>query len=254
MASNRKHHDQKHRAPRRSVLHNHTKEWIFDNLQEGYHGSHLVALCVYNREGYRQSGRTLFGGIYFAAPAESDPDGARGGRKGVGATLALSLAEFNRLVADHGPTLYRTAYRMVGDAHEAEDLVQDAFRSAWKSRRLFRPGGGERAWLVSILRRRVVDHWRRPRPPMVLTSDRTLEVGFSDDDPLRDEFTDEMQQALQRLPKDLRETLLLVVVAELTHQEAADLQQIPLGTVLSRVSRARKRLREYLLAASSNNG
>jgi RNA polymerase sigma-70 factor (ECF subfamily) len=58
-----------------------------------------------------------------------------------------------------------------------------------------------------------------------------------------------MQNALSQLPRDLRETLLLVVVAELTHQETADLLSIPLGTVLSRVSRARLRLREILLAA-----
>ena len=165
--------------------------------------------------------------------------------------MALSLAEFNRLVADYGPTMYRMAYRMVGDRHEAEDLVQEAFRSAWKSRRLFRPGGGERAWLASILRRRVADHWRKSKPPVVLAGDNRVEVARPGNDPLRDEFTDEMQHALGRLPANLRETLLLVVVAELTHQEAADLLEIPLGTVLSRVSRARKRLREYLMAAGT---
>ena len=165
--------------------------------------------------------------------------------------MALSLAEFNRMVADHGPILYRMAFRMVGDRHEAEDLTQETFRSAWKSRRLFRPGGGERAWLASILRRRVADHWRRPQPPTVLAGERNIEVEQASEDPLRDDFTDEMQQALERLPEDLRETLLLVVVAELTHQEAADLLEIPLGTVLSRVARARKRLREYLMAAGT---
>jgi len=165
--------------------------------------------------------------------------------------LALSLAEFNRLVADYGPTMYRTAYRLVGDRHEAEDLVQETFRSAWKSRRLFRSGGGERAWLAAILRRRAADHWRRPKPPTVLAGEQNIDLGFPADDPLRDEFTDEMQHALGQLPKDLRETLLLVVVTELTHQEAADLLEVPLGTVLSRVSRARKRLREYLLAAGT---
>ena len=170
--------------------------------------------------------------------------------------MALSLAEFNRMVSEHGPTLYRVAYRMVGDQHEAEDLVQEAFRSAWRSRRLFRPGGGERAWLASILRRRVADHWRRPRPPTVLGGDGNVEVGQPGEDPLRNDLTDDMQHALERLPRGLRETLLLVVVAELTHQEAADLLGIPLGTVLSRVSRARRRLREYfqLLAASSREG
>jgi RNA polymerase sigma-70 factor (ECF subfamily) len=62
-----------------------------------------------------------------------------------------------------------------------------------------------------------------------------------------------MQLALRQLPDELRETLLLVVVGELTHQEAADLLEIPLGTVLSRVNRARKRLRECLLAAIGSN-
>ena len=167
--------------------------------------------------------------------------------------MALSLAEFNRMVEDHGPALYRMAYRMMGDRHEAEDLVQEAFRSAWKSRASFHPEGGSRAWIASILRRRAADHWRKPRPPVVLPGEQNLDVAAAGEDPLRDEFTDEMQQALEQLPQDLRETLLLVVVAELTHQEAADLLQIPLGTVLSRVSRARKRLRECLLATIAPN-
>jgi RNA polymerase sigma-70 factor (ECF subfamily) len=59
-----------------------------------------------------------------------------------------------------------------------------------------------------------------------------------------------MQQALGQLPPELRETLLLVVVAELTHQEAANELGVPLGTVLSRVSRARQRLREMLVVSS----
>jgi RNA polymerase sigma-70 factor, ECF subfamily len=171
----------------------------------------------------------------------------RGVRRGVHA-LALSLAEFNRMVDDHGPTMFRVAYRLIGDRHEAEDLVQETFRSAWKSRELFRPGEGERAWLVAILRRRAADHWRRPRPPTSVGGESPLEISSSDPDAFRDELSDEMQRALNQLPDELRETLLLVVVSELTHQEAADMLGIPLGTVLSRVSRARKHLREYLLA------
>jgi RNA polymerase sigma-70 factor (ECF subfamily) len=166
--------------------------------------------------------------------------------------LALSQAEFNRLVTDHGPILYRMAYRMVGDRHEAEDLVQDTYRSAWKSRRSFVSGRGERAWLVAILRRRVVDQWRRQRPPSTLSPEGCLEVLTEPEDPLRDQYTDEMQRALSQLPDELRESLLLVVVGELTHQEAADLLGVPLGTVLSRVSRGRNRLRQYLLAAGSH--
>ncbi len=164
--------------------------------------------------------------------------------------MALTLAEFNRMVVDHGATLYRMAYRLVGDRHEAEDLIQETFRSAWKSRERYRTNGGERAWLAAILRRRAADHWRRPRPPLVLAAEGQIDVSYAGEDPLRDDFSDEIQNALGRLPEDLRETLLLVVVGELTHQETADLLEIPLGTVLSRVSRARKRLREFLMAPS----
>ncbi len=84
----------------------------------------------------------------------------------------------------------------------------------------------------------------------MLSGDAPIEVSVTGDDPIGQTFTDEMQHALNQLPRDLRETLLLVVVTELTHQEAADLLGVPLGTVLSRVSRARSRLREVLLAAT----
>jgi RNA polymerase sigma-70 factor (ECF subfamily) len=148
--------------------------------------------------------------------------------------------------------MYRMAYRMVGNRHEAEDLVQEAYRSAWKSRGSYQAGLGERAWLASILRRRVVDRWRRRSAPGVVGGDFTIDVEVDAVDPLANDFTDEMQHALGRLPAELREALLLVVVGELTHQETADLLGVPLGTVLSRVSRARQRLREYWLAPSEH--
>jgi RNA polymerase sigma-70 factor, ECF subfamily len=165
--------------------------------------------------------------------------------------LGLSQAEFDQLVTEHGPALYRMAYRLVGDRHEAEDMVQDAYRSAWKGRGLFHHGLSERGWMITILRRRVADRWRRRAWPSVLAGDTALEIGVDADDPLENGYTDEMQDALNRLPRELRETLLLVVVGELTHQEAADLLRIPLGTVLSRVSRARQRLRKSLLSIAA---
>ena len=128
--------------------------------------------------------------------------------------------------------------------------MQDAFRSAWLSRHLFDTSRSERAWLLTILRRRASDHWRRRdgkelsgvTPPGPMARDVA--------DPFHDELSSAMQDALGTLPAELRETLLLVVVGELTHQETADLLGIPLGTVLSRVSRARSRLREQLIAAA----
>lgn len=159
--------------------------------------------------------------------------------------------QFNRWAADHVAVLYRVAYRLLGDAHEAEDVLQDTFRSAWTSRHLYDGGRSERAWLLAILRRRAADHWRRRGTREQPPGGELPEVaGSAAVEPFRDELSAAMQAALRRLPEELRETLLLVVVGELTHQEAADLQGIPLGTVLSRVSRGRSRLREYLLEGS----
>ena len=73
-------------------------------------------------------------------------------------------------------------------------------------------------------------------------------MGVDAVDPIAEGFTDEMQRALAELPMELRESLLLVVVGELTHQETANVLGVPLGTVLSRVSRARERLRAELRA------
>ncbi len=168
--------------------------------------------------------------------------------------MALTTAEFAQLIDEHADTLYRIAYRMVGKPHEAEDLVQETFRSAWSSREHYQtlpvedaeaPPPTGRAWLVSILRRRATDVWRRHRLPLV--SVELPDVGVDPHDPFEQQYSDEMQMALNQLSADLREALLLVVVGELTHQETADVLGVPLGTVLSRVSRARARLRESLL-------
>lgn len=159
-----------------------------------------------------------------------------------------NVEQFDAWLGEHVTVLYRVAYRLIGDAHEAEDVLQDTFRSAWTSRDLYDRGRSERAWLLAILRRRVADHWRRRRQRETPAAELP-HPAVQPHDPFTDELSAAMQQALGRLPEELRETLLLVVVGELTHQEAADLQGIPLGTVLSRVSRARGRLREFLLEA-----
>jgi RNA polymerase sigma-70 factor (ECF subfamily) len=162
--------------------------------------------------------------------------------------VSLTLGGFNTLVEAHAEALYRIAYRMVGDRHEAEDMVQEAFRSAWRSRESYQAGLGDRAWLAAILRRRIIDRYRRKPPPQTTSSQQEIDVEVIGADPLADDYTDEMQHALDQLPAELREALLLVVVGELTHQEAADLLNVPLGTMLSRVSRGRNRLRELLLS------
>lgn len=167
--------------------------------------------------------------------------------------LALSAEQFHRLVDQHGPTLYRVAFRMMGDRHEAEDVVQDAFRSVWDSRDRFDAERGERAWLLAILRRRVVDRWRRKKQPSPLSDQDDNAPELIAPQPPDQGYSDEMQAALASLSKELREAILLVVVGELTHQETADLLKVPLGTILSRVSRARKKLHRELSARSHSS-
>jgi len=164
-----------------------------------------------------------------------------------------AAVRFARWTDQHVPALYKVAYRLLGDAHDAEDVLQDTFRSAWASRDLYEPSRSERAWLLGILRRRAADHWRRhQRVPPTLGETAATVVAPPGPQPFADELSFRMQAALMTLAKELRETLLLVVVGELTHQEAADLLGIPLGTVLSRVSRARARLRECLVGSKAN--
>jgi RNA polymerase sigma-70 factor, ECF subfamily len=101
----------------------------------------------------------------------------------------------------------------------------------------------------------VVDRWRKHRLAGPTGGDFAPEIEGHAEDPMANELTDEMQRALNKLPLELRESLMLVVVAELTHQEAADLLGVPLGTVLSRVSRARQRLRElWMMMAKTTAG
>ena len=166
--------------------------------------------------------------------------------------MALSRDDFRSLVDEHGPALYRLAYRLVGDGHDAEEVVQETLRSAWTSRERFDRERGVRAWLASILRRRVVDRWRRiERTVPAASGDHVLDYAVEDPDPLAAGYTDQVQAALDTLPQEMREALLLVVVGELTHQEVADLSGAPLGTILSRVSRGRQRLRSLLLESDS---
>ena len=170
-------------------------------------------------------------------------------------------AEFARIVADHGEVLYRVAYRMIGDASEAEDVVQETLRSAWESRANYVPAptravGADdaartvdvplRGWLLAILRRRAADRWRQRW--RVVRHEEPWENVASPAAPSDDGYSDEMQWALGQLTPEMREAVLLVVVGELTHQEAATVLGVPIGTVLSRVSRGRAQLRSHLMA------
>lgn len=150
---------------------------------------------------------------------------------------------FGRWVSDNRAPLFRAARRLVGDIHLAEDLVQETFRSAWKGRGHFDEDREDRSWLFTILRRRVADHWRSRKSE---DCSEFLETAVEDADPFLAELPRRMTSALNSLPEGMKDAFLLIAVDELTHREASERLGVPIGTVLSRFSRARIKMRRAL--------
>ncbi len=153
--------------------------------------------------------------------------------------------EFEDAALPHLEDLYRTALYLTRDAAAAEDVVQDTYLRAWRSFSTYEPGTNCRAWLLRILANVVHDLFkRRAREPRADHSERILErrpdrcgAGFIDP---------EVIEALEDLPPAWRAVVLLADVQELTYRETAEALDVPVGTVMSRLSRARARLRQRL--------
>ncbi|CAN7686563.1 RNA polymerase sigma factor [Pseudoduganella sp. LjRoot289] len=146
------------------------------------------------------------------------------------------------------PRLRRYARALLGDRAGADDLVQDTMERGWHKLSSWRRGGDMRAWLFGIMHNLHVDQQRQPRLPTVALCDElhsTLSTpGTAGSDRLE---VRDMQAALQMLPAEQREVLLLVALEEMSYQEVAAILNIPPGTVMSRLSRARERLRLLML-------
>jgi len=164
------------------------------------------------------------------------------------------LEDFESVALPHFDDLYRTAARVLGDRSDAEDLVQEAYLQAWKSFHRFEAGTNCRAWLFKILFH-VIHHHRRKwfNIKLIKESDEILEEVLTYEPAIPDHITDEdILLALDKVPEDFREVLLLSDVQEFSYKEIADTLQIPVGTVMSRLSRGRKVLRTHLAELAPN--
>lgn len=158
------------------------------------------------------------------------------------------------------PALYRLAYHLTQHPSEAEDLTQETYLRAFRGFAGFR-GGNERAWLFAILRNAFRDECRRRgREPLV-------EADFADEasggqsvvtwapsaesEALRKLPNEAIARAFAALPPEWRLIVVLADVEELTYREIAGILEIPMGTVMSRLSRARKRLQRHLRASQA---
>ena len=137
------------------------------------------------------------------------------------------------------PRLRRYARALTGDSASADDLVQDTVERGWSRIGQWRPDGDLRAWLFGIMHNLHIDQLRRAPPPAVQWEDGDLPVAPS---PAALDLRD-LERALQQLPAAQREVLLLVALEEMRYEDVAAMLDIPLGTVMSRLSRARENLR-----------
>jgi RNA polymerase sigma-70 factor, ECF subfamily len=149
-------------------------------------------------------------------------------------------------VLDQLGALRRYAMSLVRSPDEAEDLVQDALVRAYEKQGTFRTGGNLRTWLMSIVHNAHVDRLRRGRSRAarenVVASLAPEVMAAPQDVSLR---LKQLQVAFFALPEDQRAALHLVAIEDLSYQEAADALGVPVGTLMSRVSRARARLRAF---------
>ncbi len=156
---------------------------------------------------------------------------------------------YEQWVREHSGDLYRFAFRLCGDADTADDLVQETFYHAWRGMGKLRQKEKARAWLFQILRYRYA-HWARERSrrPVIAGSAEPLEehaqTAATPFEVLANR--ESLQMALDALEDRFKLPLLMVFLEGLTCQAAAEYLDIPLGTVLSRIHRARRRLRRAL--------
>ncbi len=180
-------------------------------------------------------------------PTPSSPDSS----PQTDAAGVLSDREFKNELVELIPHLRAFGRSLCGNASEADDLAQDAMLKAWKSRSRYQAGTNLKAWTFTILRNLFYSEkrrsWRRqPLDPEV--AEATL---VSNDDPTASLELLALRNALAKLPDDQREALILVGAGGLTYEEAASVCECAVGTVKSRVSRARKTLLEIMLDTHS---
>ena len=163
--------------------------------------------------------------------------------------------------------LYRTALRMTKNANDAEDLVQEAFTKAYRFWDKFEQGSNCRAWLFKIMTNIFINEYRsKSRAPMAVNVDDIddnylygqLAQGGSEENPeqllFAKIFDDDVKKAIEELPDDFRMVVVLSFLEGFSYQEIAEIADLQLGTVKSRLHRGRKLLQKKLFDYALKNG
>jgi len=174
---------------------------------------------------------------------------------------ARARVRFEEEALELSDQVYRVARRLTGSREEAEDLVQQTFERAFRSWRQYTPGTNLRAWLLRILTNLNIDRGRRQqRSPQTTSLDseagdyflyNKLEAQVAEENPDEERVLERLSQdsiveALADVPHDFRDVLVLVDIGEFAYADAAQILDIPIGTVMSRLHRGRRILKANL--------
>lgn len=182
-----------------------------------------------------------------AAPALGEQkNSASVDEKSVRLRISLKMSKTPDPILQQLPALRRYALALSRDEAEADDLVQEALLRGHQHRRGFRVGGNLRAWLFGILRNAFLDRLRSRRAQSRREAEYAGLAGHSIDAP-QDAVVrlGQLRLAFMDLPDEQREALSLVAIEGLSYAEAAKLADVPIGTLMSRVARARAKLRDF---------
>jgi RNA polymerase sigma-70 factor, ECF subfamily len=174
---------------------------------------------------------------------------------------ARDRVRFEEEVLELADQVYRVARRLVPSRDEAEDLVQETYARAFRSWRSFTPGTNLRAWLMRILTNLNIDRGRReqrtPDTQPLEEGDYFLynrleeTTGAGDEEQIVERLSqDGVVLALSSVPHDFRDVIVLVDIGDFSYQEAAQILDIPIGTVMSRLHRGRRILKQELAEAA----
>jgi len=179
-------------------------------------------------------------------------------------------ALFSDLAMEYMPALYTAAMRMTRNPADAEDLVQETYLKAYRAFASFELGTNLKAWLYRILTNTYINMYRakKRRPEIAdvedvedlylyrrLSGDGAAGLGRSAEDEALERFTDtDVKAAIESLPESFRMAVLLADVEGFSYKEIAEITDVPIGTVMSRIHRGRKALQKALVDRGSTRG
>jgi len=183
------------------------------------------------------------------------------------AKIDVQRKSFDAQALPHMDALFRTALRMTKNTNDAEDLVQETYVKAYRFWEKFEPGSNARAWLFKIMTNVFINEYRsKSRTPVAVNVDELddnflygqLATSAPADDPEKKLFAkifdEDVKRAIENLPDDFRLVVVLSFIEGFSYQEIAEIADLQLGTVKSRLHRGRKLLQKELLDYAIKNG